>query len=115
MRDERGLKNAKVVCDGWPAYFAGEIFNFGEILTEAGFSYPPHASEPDDGSLLSRSAEQVQPEATVYRMQLYLHIIALNVNTFLNRPCWRTILLNLRFTLAKGEGLLLQLNPQQIL
>jgi len=63
--------------------FAVEIFNFGEILTKAGFSYPPHASEPDDGSLLPRAAEQVQPEAPVYHMQLYFHIVALNANAFI--------------------------------
>ena len=50
---------------------AVEIFNFGEILTKAGFSCPLHASEPDDGSLLPRVAEQVQPETPVYHMQLY--------------------------------------------
>ena len=58
--------------------FAVEIFHFGEILTKAGFSYPPHASEPDDGSLLPRAAEQFQPETPMYHMQPYLHIVAPN-------------------------------------
>ena len=66
--------------------FAVEILNFREILTKAGFSYSPHASEPDDGSLLPRAAEQLQPETPVYHMQLYLHIVAPNVNAFI-RGC----------------------------
>jgi hypothetical protein len=49
-----------------------------EWLTKAGFPNPPHASEPDDGSLLPRAFEQFQPEFSVYYTKLYLHIVALN-------------------------------------
>src|ERR1700719_3580034 len=65
-----------------PREFTVEIFNFGEILTKAGFSNPPHASEPDDGSLLPCAFEQFQPESPMYHTKLYLHIVALNANTF---------------------------------
>src|SRR6266566_6259969 len=58
--------------------FTVEILNFGEILTKAGFSNPPHASEPDDGSLLPRAFEQFQPESPVYHTKLYLQIVAPN-------------------------------------
>lgn len=63
-----------------PREFTVEIFNFGEILTKAGFPNPPHASEPDDGSLLPRAFEQFQPESPVYHTKPYLHIVALHVN-----------------------------------
>jgi hypothetical protein len=63
-----------------PREFTVEILNFGEILTKAGFSNPPHASKPDDRSLLPRSFEQFQPESSVYHTKLYLHIVALNAN-----------------------------------
>jgi len=35
---------------------AVEILNFGEVLTKAGFSYPPHASEPDEVTETKRVA-----------------------------------------------------------
>jgi hypothetical protein len=53
-----------------PREFTVEIFNFGEILTKAGFSNPPHASEPDDRSLLPCTLEQFQPESPVYHTKL---------------------------------------------
>src|SRR5438132_9997335 len=71
-----------------PREFTVEIFNFGEILTKAGFSNPPHASEPNDGSLLPCAFEQFQPESPVYHTKLYLHIVAPNATAFSNRiPC----------------------------
>ena len=63
-----------------PGEFTVEIFNFGEILTKAGFSDPPNAGEPDDGPLLPRAFEQFQPESSVYHTKLYLHIVALHAN-----------------------------------
>ena len=63
-----------------PGEFTVEIFNFGEILTKAGFPNPPHASEPDYGSLLPRALEQFQPEFSVYHTKLSLHIVALHAN-----------------------------------
>src|SRR5580692_10065651 len=77
-----------------PREFTVEIFNFGEILTKAGFSNPPHASEPDDRSLLPCEFEQFQPESPVYHTKLYLHIVALHAhantsNRNLSRPCQR--------------------------
>ena len=68
-----------------PREFTVEIFNFGEILTKAGFPNPPHASEPDDGPLLPRAFEQFQPESPVYHMQLYFHIVALNATALAAR------------------------------
>src|SRR3984893_15354914 len=65
-----------------PREFTVEIFNFGEILTKAGFPNPPHASEPDNGSLLPRAFEQFQPKSPVYHVKLYFHIVALNANAF---------------------------------
>ena len=59
------------------------LLNFEEILTEADFSYPPHATEPDDGALLPRAGEQFQSETPVYHMQLYLHIVVPNVNALI--------------------------------
>ena len=69
-----------------PREFTVEIFNFGEIPTKAGFSDAPHASEPDDGSLLPRAFEQFQPESPVYHTKLYLHIVALNEREILFLP-----------------------------
>ena len=65
-----------------PGEFTVEVFNFGQILTKAGFSNPPNAGEPNDGSLLPRTFEQFQPESPVYHTKLYLHIVALNANAF---------------------------------
>ena len=62
--------------------FTVEILNFGEILTKVGFSNPPHASDPNNGSLLPCAFEQFQPESPVYHAKLCLHIVALNANTF---------------------------------
>jgi hypothetical protein len=47
-----------------------EIFNFGEILTKAGFSNPPHAGEPDNRSPIPCAFEQFQPESPVYYTKL---------------------------------------------
>jgi len=65
-----------------PREFTVEIFNFGEILTKAGFSNAPHASEPDDRSLLPCAFEQFQPESPVYHTKLYLHMVAPNATAF---------------------------------
>ena len=78
---ESGFVHGQASC-GEPGEFTVEILNFWEIPTKVGFPNPPHASEPDDGSLLPRAFEQFQPESSVYHTKLYLHIVALNENAF---------------------------------